>query len=57
MGPSRDPKTYQWKRGPGNVDDFYFALVFVEAAFYIKLEELMPDEDDKNQPTQSYSTW
>ncbi|MGA7936878.1 MAG: hypothetical protein WCA35_25200, partial [Kovacikia sp.] len=35
-GPFRDTKG-QWHRGPGNVDDGYFALVFAEAAFYIKL--------------------
>lgn len=57
MGPSRDPKTQQWKRGPGNVDDFYFALVFAEAAFYIKLEELMPDKDDYFQGSSSFSSW
>jgi hypothetical protein len=35
-GPYRDPDG-QWRRGKGNVDDLYFATVFVEAAFYIKL--------------------
>lgn len=57
MGPSRDPKTQQWKRGPGHVDDFYFALVFAEAAFYIKLEEMMPDKDDYGQASTSFSSW
>jgi hypothetical protein len=35
-GPYRDPNG-QWRRGAGNVDDLYFAIVFVEVAFYIKI--------------------
>jgi len=55
-GPSRDSKTHQWKRGPKNVDDFYFALVFAEAAFYIRLEEMMRD-DNVGFPSASFSVW
>lgn len=55
-GPSRDPKNHQWKRGPKNVDDLYFALVFLEAAFYIHLERMM-DESLPPVPTASYSSW
>ena len=33
----------QWHRGQNNVDDIFFACVFLEAAFYRKL--LMPEEE------------
>ncbi|MGI0485856.1 hypothetical protein ACN4EK_10495 [Pantanalinema rosaneae CENA516] len=36
VGPHRDLDG-QWHRGPGNVDDLYFATMFAEAAFYLKL--------------------
>jgi hypothetical protein len=37
MAPSHDPATGEWFRGEGNVDDLYYAAMFCEAAFYIKL--------------------
>ncbi|PZV05771.1 MAG: hypothetical protein DCF32_10675 [Leptolyngbya sp.] len=37
MAPSHDPSTGEWFRGEGNVDDIYYAAMFCEAAFYIKL--------------------
>lgn len=37
MAPSHDPATGEWFRGEGNIDDLYYAAMFCEAAFYIKL--------------------
>jgi hypothetical protein len=37
MAPSHDPSSGEWFRGEGNVDDLYYAAMFCEAAFYIKL--------------------
>lgn len=37
MAPSHDPSTGEWFRGEGNVDDLYYAAMFCEAAFYIRL--------------------
>lgn len=58
QGPSRDPQTYQWKRASDKVDDFFFSLVFAEAAFYIKLEEIMSDDNNYHPPvSNTYSSW
>ena len=35
-GPSRDPATGVWKRGPRHVDDLYYAAMFCELAFYLQ---------------------
>lgn len=36
-GPSLDPESGKWSRGPGNVDDLYYACMFTQAAFYLWL--------------------
>ena len=39
-GPHRDTNN-RWHRGPDNLDDIYFAAMFAEAAFYLKLTQLV----------------
>ena len=41
QGPSYDPETGKWKRGAGNIDDLYYALMFAEACFYMRVCEGM----------------
>lgn len=36
-GPSYDPGSGEWIRGEGNIDDLYYAAMFCETAFYIKI--------------------
>ena len=50
MGPSYDNETGKWKRGKGNMDDLYYALMFCEAAFYLSLTE-------KNKKTGADLLW
>lgn len=39
VGPSYDPNTGKWERGPDHVDDLYYACMFVQAAFYLFLTQ------------------
>lgn len=37
QGPRLDPDSGRWERGPGNVDDLYYAAMFSEAALHLYL--------------------